>query len=613
MAQHGFDSFRGFHQWSYENPADFWQSAWSDLGIVGQMGEQPTVIRDFLDTEWFPDAKLNVVNTLLAGDDQDEVMVSHTENSPRRSLLRGELKKEVAACAAALMASGVKQGDRVAAWMPNVPETMIFALGALSIGAIVSTASTDFGPAALVDRFGQIEPTVLFAASQYSYGGKEFDLENKLDEVLTQLPSVKTTVVIGSQPGYLSWDEWLEPHRGVPLTPVALPFSHPGFILFSSGTTGKPKCIVHSAAGVLLKVLSEQGHQLDVHQGDRICYATTCGWMMWNWLMMGLGRGATIVLVDGSPGYPDLDRLWSIAEQEHLSLLGVSAALIDTWRQENLTPGSTHNLHALRTVASTGSPLAANGFDWVKDSVSETVNVVSIAGGTDLCGCLVLGVPTEPVPRGEIQGPALGMDVTVLRSDGTLAEIDEDGELVCRTPFPSVPLYFWGDKDGERMRSAYFNRFPSIWAHGDFARRTQSGGFEILGRLDATLNAKGVRIGTAEIYRVVLAVPGVTGAMAIAQPEGNDSRIVLFVVTNHGLSKDTEETIRRELRQQASPRHVPAVIAEAPDLPRTRSGKLTELIVTDILAGREVRDASSLANPECLEWFSSWAKTHPAT
>jgi len=607
IARHGFANFRELHRWSIDNPEDFWREAWDELGIVGERGERTTRGSGFEETEWFPDARLNIVDTLLAGDPSFEALIAHTEDSPRRSLTRGELREKVATCAAALRASGVQVGDRVVAWTPNIVETVIFALGALSIGAVVSTASTDFGPTALIDRFGQIEPTVLLVAASYRYAGKEVHLAESITQVVSELPTVKTVVVIGASDTHPTWEDWLSPHRGSELEPTPLPFNHPGFILFSSGTTGRPKCIVHSAAGVLLKVLSEQGFHLDVRPGDTMLYATTCGWMMWNWLVCGLGRGATIVLCDGSPGYPDISRLWTIAHEERLTFLGVSAALIESWRRAELEPRGTVDLSALRTIASTGSPLAATGYDWVSDAVSPEVHVASIAGGTDLCGCLVLGVSTEPVIRGEIQGPALGLDVTVLRSDGTEADVSEEGELVCRTPFPSVPLTFWGDTDGSRRHGAYFDRFPDVWAHGDYAKRTPSGGFEILGRLDATLNVKGVRIGTAEIYRVVLSIPGVVEAMAVEQPDGDDARVVLFVVLQQPFSAELEGLIRTTLRTQASPRHVPAVIVEVPELPRTRSGKMTELAVADIVTGRPERDTSSLANPECLQWFRDWA------
>jgi acetoacetyl-CoA synthetase len=606
--RHQHDSFRETHQWSITHPGDFWLEAWEDLGIIGTPGPTAMVGKGFEGTTWFPEARLNVVNTLLAGEPEDEVLVALSETGPRRHFTRQELRDEVAACAAALQASGVRAGDRVAAWMPHVPETVIFALGALSIGAVVSTASTDFGPSALVDRLGQIEPTVLLTHAHSSYAGTVTHHEGVLEQVLPDLPSVTTVLVVGGGATHTRFEDWIAPHRGAPLNPVELPFDHPGFILFSSGTTGKPKCIVHRAAGVLLKVLSEQGYHLDIGPGDRVLYATTCGWMMWNWLVMGLGRGATIVLVDGSPGYPDLGRLWSITAKERVSFLGVSAALIDAWRKAELSPRDYGALDTLRTIASTGSPLAPEGYDWIAQTLSPEVVVASIAGGTDLCGCLVLGVATEPVRRGEISGPALGLDVGVVDHSGVPLSAGEEGELVCRTPFPSTPLYFWGDSDGSRLRGAYFDRFEGIWAHGDFATTTPSGGFVILGRLDATLNAKGVRIGTAEIYRVVLSIPGIHDALAVAQPHDGDSRIVLFVVTSGELDEDLEARIRSELRSQASPRHVPSVIARAPEVPRTRSGKMMELAVADILAGRPERDTSSLANPESLEWFRAFAR-----
>lgn len=615
MSRHGFATFRDLHAWSVSSPQEFWREAWCDLGIVGEPGSPTRSGSAFMDTTWFPQAHLNVVDTLLAGPDGEEVLVAYQEDAPRRSLTRGELRAQVAACAAALRASGVGRGDRVAAWTPNVQETVVFGLGALAIGAVVSTASSDFGPSALVDRFAQIEPTVLLVAVRGQYAGKVVDLSESLEKVRQALPSVRTTVVLGnSRSDTIDWESWLAPFEDAPLQTEQLPFDHPGFILFSSGTTGRPKCIVHSAAGVMLKVLSEQGYHLDIRRGDRVAYATTCGWMMWNWLLMGLGRGAAIVLIDGSPAYPDHDRLWQLAEAECLTFLGVSAALIENWRQRDVHPAASFDLSSLRTVASTGSPLAASGFDWVWERVGLQVVVASIAGGTDLCGCLVLAVPTEHVQRGEIQGPALGLDVTVMRPDGTLADVGELGELVCRTVFPSVPIAFWGDPDGSRLRHAYFARFPDVWAHGDFARRTASGGFEILGRLDATLNAKGVRIGTAEIYRVVQSIPGVVAAIAASQPQGSDTRIVLFVVLDEHVELDEalDQRIRRELRQQASPRHVPAVIVQTQDLPRTRSGKLAELAVADVLAERPVRDTSALANPEVLDWFADWAQAPSA-
>ena len=609
IERNGMENFRELHAWSVKNTELFWSQAWDDLSIVGQKGSLVRSGANFTGTKWFEEARLNIVETLLAGDFDQEVLVELSEHAKRRSLTRGQLRFEVAACAAGLLASGVKKGDRVVAWMPNVREAVVLALGALSLGAVVSTASTDFGPAALIDRFGQIEPVFLLTTAEYQYGGKKFSLRDKIDQVVSELPTLKTVVVVGGSGTHQSWEEFLAPHRGAELEFEKLDFAHPGFILFSSGTTGKPKCIVHSAAGVLLKDLSEQGYHLDINPGDRIFYSTTCGWMMWNWLVMGLGRQATIVLVDGSPSYPEITKLWSVAEEEKLSFLGVSAALIDSWRKRALVPKSKFDLKNLKTIASTGSPLSPSGFDWVAESVSASVALASIAGGTDVCGCLVLGVPTEKVVRGEIQGPALGLDIAIFDQDGKEVAPGEDGELVCRNDFPTVPLGFWGDDTGARMRAAYFERFEGVWAHGDFARTTRSGGFEILGRVDATLNSRGVRIGTAEIYRVVMNLPQIAGALAVAQPFDGDTRIVLFVVTEDQLDQGLIQVIKSSLRDNASPRHVPSLIVSVPDLPRTRNGKLNELALADIISGRPERDSSTLANPECLEWFRDWAKS----
>ena len=611
IARHGMTDFRQLHAWSVAHPDVFWREAWDDLGIVGDPGDVVVEGEGLLGTRFFPQARLNVVDTLLAGDPDSVAMVGIAEDGGRRELTVAQARAEAAAVAGALRASGVGEGDRIAAWTPNTIEAALFALGALSIGAVVSTASPDFGPVGVIDRFGQVEPAVLMLASGYSYGGRSIDCLARLPEILAGLPTVATVVVVGDEAaGHVTWDTWLAPHRGLPLEPVQLPFSHPGFILFSSGTTGRPKCIVHSAAGVLLKVLSEQAFHLDVRPGDRVMYFTTCGWMMWNWLLCGLGRRATIVLYDGNPGYPTLDRLFAIADTEQLTFLGLSAKFIDTVRKSGLRPAGLHDLTRLRTIASTGSPLSPDGFDFVQQDVSPSAHLASISGGTDICGCFVAGVPTEPVHRGEIQGPALGLDVTVLGEAGGDIPVGELGELVCRTPFPSVPLGFVGDDDGARLRSAYFDRFPGVWAHGDFAERTASGGFVIHGRSDATLNANGVRIGTAEIYRIVEGFDEVAEALAVGQAWDDDTRIVLFVTLEPGAELDDDLTarIRQELRGQASPRHVPSVIAAAPELPRTRSNKIAELAVADTVNGRPVRDTSALANASSLDWFATWAR-----
>jgi len=605
-------AFSEVHGWSVAHPDEFWSWAWADLGIVGDPGGTAIAGEGFLGTRFFPEARLNVVDTLLDGPDHDVVLVARDESGARTEHRRDNLRAQVAACAGALRSSGVGAGDRVAAWTPNNAEAVVFALAALSIGAIVSTASPDFGPVGIIDRFGQIEPVLLMLSAHHVHGGRPFSNIDRLPEVLDGLPSVLTVVIVGDQDSaYVSWAEWLAPHSGAALQTTPLPFAHPGFILFSSGTTGRPKCIVHAAAGVLLKVLSEQAYHLDIRRGDRVMYYTTCGWMMWNWLLMGLGRGAAIVVYDGAPAYPAVDRLFEVADEESLTFLGLSAKFIDSVRKSGIRPAAMHDLSRLRTIASTGSPLGRESFDFLHDAVSASAHLASISGGTDICGCFVAGVPTEPVRRGEIQGPALGLDVTVFDDDGRESPVGETGELVCRGSFPSVPLGFWGDDDRSRFRGSYLERFDDVWAHGDFAVRTPSGGFEILGRSDATLNANGVRIGTAEIYRIVEGFPEVSEALAVGQAWDGDTRVVLFVTMTDGalLDDDLVSRIRLSQREQASPRHVPAVIAAAPALPRTRSNKIAELAVADTVNDRRVRDTSALANPEALAWFAEWTAT----
>ncbi|HEV8024170.1 MAG TPA: acetoacetate--CoA ligase [Candidatus Nanopelagicales bacterium] len=616
LAAAGVDNYHDAHLRSIEDPSSWWSWAWNDCGIVGSQGDVVIDGSAVGSARFFPDAQLNVVDTLLTGptgEAGDEVLVGVDESGSRRSWTRNRLREEVAAVAEAMRAAGVEPGDRVAAWTPNVPKTLIWALGALSIGAVVSTASTDFAAQGVLDRFGQIEPVLLLVAGEYVYGGRNFDLRGEVTVALTELPSVRQVVVLGEPSAdwatsALSWEAWLTPSRGAELVTTALPFDHPGFILFSSGTTGAPKCIVHSAAGVLLKDLAEQRVHLDIRAGDRVCYFTTCGWMMWNWLVMALGTGATVVLYDGQPMYPDPDRLLQLVVDEGLTFLGVSAKYIESLRESGI---SRHEgaMPSLRTIASTGSPLAAELFAYVYESIDPSVHLASISGGTDICGCFVLGVPTEPIYAGQIQGPALGMDIQVFDDNGHPCPTGERGELVCTTPFPSRPLGFWGD-DGRRFRDSYFERFPGVWAHGDFIARTDEGGFVIHGRSDATLNSQGVRIGTAEIYRIVDALDFISESIVVGQRQGLDTRIVLFVVTRLGaeLTDEMRSEIARALRQQASPRHVPAKIVQVPAIPRTVTGKLAELAVTDIVNGDPVRNTSGLTNPRDLEPFHQWAK-----
>lgn len=596
------NSYAELHKWSIENPGLFWSRAWDDCQIIGNKGSDfYSPGKDFISSRFFSDATLNVAENLLSkGRDGDVAIVSILEDGTRTETTWGDLRAQVAATTAAMKSAGIVKGDRVVAWVPNVTETIIYALGALSIGAIVSTASPDFAPGAVQDRFGQIEPAMLLAADSYQYNGKVFDCSSKIPEIQSLLPTLTTTIRISE------FASWIAPFMGAPLDFTPLPFEHPGFILFSSGTTGKPKCIIHSGAGAMLKAATELLYQLELHATEKIFYFTTCGWMMWNWLTMALGRGATIVLFDGAPMFPTPSRVFDIAQEEKLDFLGLSAKFIDSTHKEGIVPAQTHDLSSIKTIASTGSVLSPESFSYVYESIKRDVHLASMSGGTDICGSFLSGVPTQPVYRGELQGACLGMATDVFNAQGKPAAIDEKGELVCTVPFPSKPLGFWADTNNERYLASYFEGFPGVWTHGDFAAKSVTGGFTLFGRSDATLNSKGVRIGTSEIYRVVETFPEVQEAMAVSQDWEGDTRVILFIVLKPGMSytQDTEKTIRSALRTQASPRHVPDLIVVAPALPRTKSNKLVELAVADVVNGREVRNRDSLANPEALDWFS---------
>jgi acetoacetyl-CoA synthetase len=597
----GFESYSALHQWSVNNPGDFWSRAWDDNSVIGSKG---SIFykegADFISSQFFPEARLNVAENLLAhGDGETVAIVSILETGVRSEITWAELRIKVAATAAAMRAEGVVSGDRVVAWVPNVIETVVYALGALSIGAVVSTASPDFAPHAVEDRFGQVEPKMLLAADGYHYNGKYFDCAEKSAEIEKLLPTLKKSLRISQ------FDEWIKPFIGSAANYEQLPFDHPGFVLFSSGTTGKPKCITHSGAGVMLKAQSELLYQFNITKGNKVFFFTTCGWMMWNWLTMALSRGATIVLFDGAPMAPTPTRLFDIAQDEKLDFFGVSAKFIDSANKEGLIPRDTHDLSTVKTIASTGSVLSPESFDYVYSSIKANVHLASMSGGTDICGCFLAGVPTQPVYRGELQGPCLGMATDVFNTKGESAAIDEKGELVCTVPFPSKPIGFWADENHAKYKAAYFEGFPGVWTHGDFASKSKTGGFTLFGRSDATLNSKGVRIGTAEIYRVVETFAQVQEAMAVSQDWDNDTRVVLFVVVKAGqvFNESVEKEIKAALRNQASPRHVPDLIVVAPELPRTKSNKLVELAVTDVINGREVRNRDALANPDSLDWF----------
>ncbi len=607
-------------EWSVEKPGEFWRAVWDYGEVIGEPGDRLIeTAEEFWRWRFLPDAEMNFAENLLAERNGANLnaIVSIAENGETVSHSWKSLRQATASVAQWLVSVGVGKGDRVAAWMPHVPETIIMFLAAASIGAVFTSTSADFGVDGVVDRFGQTTPKVLLAASSYSYAGKVHDLSERMIEIVAQLPSVEHVVVVDG-PGGGSGPTEFEPARAhswvsvatnsdAPLHFVRLPADHPIYILYSSGTTGKPKCIVHRAGGVLLKHLSEQQLHCDVSAGDTVFYFTTCGWMMWNWLVSNLASGATVVLYDGNPAFPTQGRLFEEAERHSFSLMGVSAKFIDGSMKSGMTPGSSFDLSSVRTICSTGSPLSNDGFAWVYEAVASDVHLGSVSGGTDLCGCLVGCDPTKPVVVGELQGKFLGMDIKVFDAEGAaIDELHVKGELVCTTPFPSMPLEFWDDPGDRRYRAAYFERFPNVWAHGDYASWEAGGGMVIHGRSDATLNASGVRIGTAEIYNVVEQFPEIVESVAIGQEFENDTRIILFVklVEGQELTDDLVARIKSELRNKRTPRHVPALVRAVPDIPRTRSGKITELGVTNVVHGRPVTNTEALANPEALDYFS---------
>ncbi|MFM7776502.1 MAG: acetoacetate--CoA ligase [Actinomycetota bacterium] len=604
------ENYWQLHKWSVENIGEFWSRSWDRCGLIGDKGDHSFTPSDYFpNSKFFAEAKINVAENLLSnGADHEIAIIEVDESDSSREITYGQLRSSVAACAAALRAIGVSPSDRVAAWTPNNSEAAILAIAALSIGAVVSTASPDFAPSAVHDRFGQIEPKFLLACSNYNYNGKSFNCIEKLDEIVAGLPTLKEVVVVhreGRRSSYEDWDGWLANWLGEPLKFERFSFDHPGFVLFSSGTTGKPKCIVHRAAGVLLKLRAEYKYHLELSPKDRTLFYTTCGWMMWNWLIFILGTGSSIVLYDGSPAHPKVDRLFDLASKHQVTALGFSAKYADSLRKAEINLKKEYDLSKIRLIMSTGSVLAPESFDYIYETTKPDMHLVSLSGGTDICGCFIMGIPTLPVHRGEIQGPCLGLAMSVYRQDGSKASANEKGELVCEKPFPSMPIGFWGDDDGSRYRASYFSGFENVWTHGDFAAVTENGGYLMFGRSDATLNSKGVRIGTAEIYRVVENFPEIKEAMAVSQDWDNDSRVILFLVLNGSstLDDDLKNRIKFSLRNQASPKHVPDLMLAAPELPRTKSNKLVELAVTDLINGREVRNRDALANPSALDWF----------
>jgi len=607
--------YRELHAWSVADREGFWNLVWDHCGVIGEKGGR--ILEngdDILASRFFPDARLNFAENLLRKRGAGDALVFWGEDKVKRRMSWDELRGLVSRIAAFMRANGVKAGDRVAAMMPNMPEAVAAMLAATSLGAVWSSCSPDFGVQGVLDRFGQIEPVMLFAPDGYWYNGKPIDVAEKLAEIAGQLPSLRNVIVVdylgksAEVADRIAKAQTLAAAIGKieaqPIEFARLPFAHPLYILYSSGTTGVPKCIVHSAGGTLLQHLKEHQLHADLSDGDRLFYFTTLGWMMWNWLVSGLASGATLLLYDGSPFHPSGDILFDYAAAEGMTYFGTSAKFIDTARKAGVEPTKGRDLSKIRTLSSTGSPLSPEGFEWVYAAVKPDLHLASISGGTDIAACFVIGVPTLPVWTGEIQAPALGMDVDVWDEDGKPLARGK-GELVCKKSFPSTPIGFWNDADGSKYRAAYFERFPGVWHHGDFAEWTEHGGMIIHGRSDATLNPGGVRIGTAEIYNQVEQMPEILEAICIGQDWDSDVRVVLFVRLADGvaLDADLEKRIRAKIRTGASPRHVPAKIVAVADIPRTKSGKITELAVRDVVQGRQVKNVEALANPQALELF----------
>ena len=610
-----FESYADLHAWSIEDRPAFWGLVWDFCGVIARQRGDAVLQDDRLPgARWFPDARLNFAENLLRRRDDAVAVVFRNEAGARRTLTWASLHLEVARAAAALRAAGVGPGDRIAGFVPNVPETLVAMLAATSLGAIWSSCSPDFGSGGVVDRFGQIEPRVLVGVDGYVYGGRRLETLTRLREILAELPTVERCVVlpylddapeVSQVPRAVTWPDFLAPHAAVDEIGFAsLPFDHPLYILYSSGTTGKPKCIVHGAGGTLLQHLKEHRLHVDLGADDRLFYFTTCGWMMWNWLVSALASETSLLLYDGSPSHPDPGALFRMADEEDVTVFGTSAKFLDAVAKSGTVPASECSFAKVRTLLSTGSPLAPEGFDFVYRKIKSDLQLASISGGTDIVSCFVLGNPTAPVWRGEIQCPALGMKVEVFDEKGEPAG-DVPGELVCTKAFPSVPIGFWNDAGDERFHVAYFERYPGVWHHGDWIRETEHGGYVITGRSDAVLNPGGVRIGTSEIYRAVESLDEVLEAIAVGQEWEGDVRIVLFVVLREDVCLDDAlvEDIRASIREKASPRHVPARVLAVDDIPRTRSGKITELAVRDVVHGRPVKNVEALANPEALAHF----------
>ncbi len=616
-----FATYDGLWRWSVENPEKFWSLLWDFCGVIGDKGKE--VLADggkMPGARFFPQAKINYAENLLRRDDGGTAIIFRDERGEERSLTFRDLQQQVSRLAQAFKKAGLKPGDRVAGCMPNMPETIIAMLATASLGAVWASASPDFGTQGLVDRFGQIAPKIFISVDGYLYNGKTIDCLEKVKAVQPQLPGLAQTIIVpfaadkldlGGLKNAQTIGDFMAPFKPRAAAFTRVEFNHPLFIMFSSGTTGIPKCIVHGHGGTLLQHLKEHRLQCDIRRDDRVFYFTTCGWMMWNWLVSVLASEATLLLYDGSPFHPSGRVLWDFTARHRCTLFGTAAKYIDALKANDIRPMDHYDLSALRTITSTGSPLVHESFDFVYDAIKKDVHLASISGGTDIVSCFVLGNPLSPVWRGEIQGPGLGMAVDVFDDAGKpLPPGAGSGELVCTKPFPCMPVGFWNDEGGKKYKAAYFERFDNIWCHGDWIERTAHGGLIIHGRSDATLNPGGVRIGTAEIYRQVEQVPEIFESIAVGQDFDNDVRVILFVrmKPSFTLNDEIRDRIKKQIRTGASPRHVPAKIIGVADIPRTKSNKITELAVRDIIHGRPVKNVEALANPEALALYKDLAE-----
>lgn len=612
----GLSSYNQLYRWSVENIPDFWATMWEFAQIKASRKYDVVVddLRKFPGARWFIGAKLNFAENLLKYKDNHEALIFKGELQKSERISYPELYDSVARLAQSLRESGVSPGDRVAAYMPNVMETAIAMLATTSIGATWSSCGTELGPKAVLDRFGQINPKVLFTVAAYPYKGKSFNVLANVEEIAKGIPSLEKVIVIpyveeksdiSNVPNSLLYDDFISNKEKLQIRFEQLPFEHPVYIMFSSGTTGKPKCMVQNAGGILINHLKELILHTDLKRKDRIFYITSPSWMMWNWLISSLAVGATVVLYDGNPNYPDWGAMWKLAQDEKITIFGCSASYINYLRSVAAKPGKDYDLSSLREISQTGSPLSVEGFEYVYREIKEDLHFNSIAGGTDINGCFAAGTPIQPVYAGELQGPALGMKVKAYDEKGSPV-VDKQAELVCEAPAPSMPIYFWNDPDGKKYRDAYFNVYPNVWRHGDWIIiHGDTGGITFLGRSDFTLKPSGVRIGPAEIYNVIEKFEEIADSMVVGQDWKGDQRIILFVklAKQFKLTEDLKNRICTALRREASPRHVPALIVEAPEIPYTFNMKKVESAVANILNGRPVANRDALVNPESLNFY----------